>query len=315
VIVPERPTFTATSPGFPLVGDFVGWSRRVFGAALAAMQASVDLSSTYDLETVEGRQDAVGLWRSMACCVTAYCSVATGGINEQNFNVGRVPCDSTGDCYRGSVTTDGRRGGLWGAFDSLEAGVVAFVAWVQRSTVRGWELLGTGALGFWPYLQRAAGLPETSVTEAVQAFNNAAAWNTVPELGREEVTLAGQDWREAAGASGREDGPPATVGLPTVRRPAEAEPATAPPRVVRPGYAYSATLGREVPNGACVQSARDRLYYQARAGQWALCPGGVCPATCVERYQLATGSSSSSSAGPFLLLGAGWALWWVMGRR
>jgi hypothetical protein len=281
--------------------DRAAWLRRVFGAAR-------ELAPTFFAFAEEPAEARPALWNAIALSVATYCDWQSGqGRDEYNFNPGWVAPVS--DAVPFFQLADGRK---VAAFASLREGMTRlFQGALTRPRVR--ETMGAGFLSWARWANPGTMDPPPDSRASFDSYIRQAQ-EVAPLL--LQAPLSASDLEGEWDAwSGRYVGPDDTGNVSP-----EEEPPAAPPRVVRPGFAYSATLGREVPNGACVQSARDRLYYQARAGEWALCPGGVCPATCVERYPLREGSggsggSSGSSVGPFLLLGAGWALWWVMGRK
>jgi hypothetical protein len=290
--------------------DRGAWLRRIYAAARDAAPSFLDLAD----EPPEGRASVVA---SVALAVATLCDwQSDGGRTEFNFNPGWVAAPN--ETVPFFVDVDGGRTSSVAAFGTLREGITSlFQVVLAQPRVR--DMLAAGFVAWARWAVPASMDPPPQARSSFDAYlrraSEVAAILLQPPFSQADID---QEWEAWQGnyVSGGDDATPA-----------ETEPSAAPPRVVRPGYAYSATLRREVPNGACVQSARDRLYYQARAGEWALCPGGVCPATCVERYPLREGSGSGgssgssgssgsggSSVGPFLLLGAGWALYALLGR-
>jgi hypothetical protein len=286
--------------------DRAAWLRRIYAAARDVGPTFLDLAD----ETPEGRASVVA---SVALSVATFCDLQSiGGRDEFNFNPGWLSAQNETVPFFDDVS--GGRTFAVASFATLREGITRIFEIVSAQP-RARDMLAAGFVSWarWAFPGTMDRPPEAraSFDSYLRRGSEVAAILLQPPFSEADIDQEWEAWRGNY-VSGGDDATPA-----------ETEPAAAPPRVVRPGYAYSATLRREVPNGACVQSARDRLYYQARAGEWALCPGGVCPATCVERYPLREGSggssgssgSSGSTVGPFLLLGAGWAIWWAMGRK
>jgi len=197
--------------------DESAWIRRVFPVAVGVMTAAVDLSSTYD-DSSEGLTDAAALHHAMAVCVVAHLGVSCNwGALEFNHNPGLVPCVESGDCAE--VPASGTAPAMsLAAFGSLTDGVAGWCAWVRRSSSRGWEMLGQGAVGFWPFFDRDAHIIGTpSAADAVAAFNQVARLMGQPVLAANEVEIAGDDWREAA------------RGTPSTPRPSTPRPSTPRP--------------------------------------------------------------------------------------
>ena len=275
--------------------DRAAWLRRIF---LGAQSVAPRFFPFAD-ETPEGR---AALVNSLALSVAVLCDWQSGeGRDEYNFNPGWLSPPSDAVPY--FQLSDGRK---VAAFPSLADGLVRLF---QSATAvpRARELMAVAFVSWARWFVPGTMDPPPDSRASFDAYmaraREVSALLLQAPLSESDIANEWEAW------SGR------YVSDDSGSVPAEAEPATAPPRTVRPGFAWSTTLGREVANGSCVQSRQDRRWYQARAGEWALCPGGTCPVVCLERFPLATGSSSSSSsssAGPFLLLGAGWALWWAM---
>jgi len=276
--------------------DRAAWLRRVF---VAARDVAPGFFPFVD-EVPEARPS---LWNAVALSVAIYCDwQSASGRDEYNFNPGWVSPIS--DAVPFFQLSDGRK---VASFASLREGVNRlFQSALSRPRVL--DVMGAGFVSWARWANPGTMDPPPDSRESFNAYL-ARAQEVAPLLLQSPLSPSDVEgeWNAWSGRYvGADDG----EGLGP-----EAEPASSPPRVVRAGFAWSTTLGREVANGSCVQSRSDRRWYQARAGEWALCPGGTCPVVCVERYPLATGSSSSSSSssvGPFLLLGAGWALWWAM---
>jgi hypothetical protein len=191
------------------------------------------------------------------------------------------------------------------AYSYLSAGMVSFARW-YAPTIMDSPVSGRGSFNSW--LSRCDGAarallqPLPSREEALEW----QAWRGLLEEGAERGSSSADDPDEGS-VEDSDDG------------------SSAVPSAARPGYAYSATLGREIPNGDCVQSRRDRLWYRAVAGRWQLTQ--ETDSACVERHPLSgggggdgggggggTASSSSSSAGLLIVaLGAG-AVWFLAKR-
>ena len=292
MMVPLVQTAVTTRGGATTLLSPNGWVQRVFPVALEALRSRIDAGFT--------GSDAEEELRLVACCAVAYLAHSCQwGAEEFNFNLGLLGCGQSSDCAQ-------FRNVQRAAFPNLAAGVSRWVASVEQNS-EPWERLSRGSLSFWPRLVAIEGLPSVPFSTALAANNRVAAIVGAESISGDEATFQREDW------DGREE-------------PAEGSNASATPtptaRTPRSGYAYSATLRRDIPNGHCVQSRRDRLWYRAVGGQWILTEESD-PA-CAERHPLSGGSgggsgggggggsntsSSLSSAGPFLLLGLGWGLW------
>lgn len=180
------------------------WVEQIFALLVGLVTSAIDLSSSYDLTTDEGREDATALRRSIACAALAYLGhVSLWGVEVFNLNVGRLGCVPEGEC---ALVSSLPRETFTRSFSTLLAALAAWLVEVERVSPTAWELLGSGQLGFWPWYARAQGQAAPSVDVALEAFGRVASIVGVPPLSVEdgEVERVRADWLEAAAVSDQE---------------------------------------------------------------------------------------------------------------
>lgn len=197
------------------------WVRRVWPWVLRQLRAVYDLSSTYDLHTAEGFNDANAMRAAQGLVLTAWLGTACSwGAAEYNYNVGALPCVPLQDC------TELAAGVLAAAFDGLDAALRALLAWVRQASSRASEQLSLGWLSWWVPFNRAIGRAVPSFDVAEAAYRRVIRATGEPRAADHEIADLRSDWTlEASGVRP----PPVVAELPPEELPPEELPGPSTP--------------------------------------------------------------------------------------